>query len=246
MAVSKQGDRLLLEWLPLPSLLELAVKMKTYSYVWNNGNQNYLEMFNIWFGNLLQLWLLVGGKALRESWQREEEGPGGVEAVCVSQWVLPGRGDCRRWGRPELSGQAWCYVVALVFPTLPSLHSVMNGFLLVCGHGPSLKSILTKAQNTHPNQPASLCPGLWILPTASPPAADWLSLSLANRPKWKEWLNLHRETSCFPVQRPEVTRQDGKMLLWSKQRVDLSKCALSIYWRRGNIKRDNSDHLLVI
>lgn len=59
-----------------------------------------------------------------------------------------------RWGRPELSGQAWCYVVALVFPTLPSLHSVMNGFLLVCGHGPSLKSILTKAQNTHPNQPA--------------------------------------------------------------------------------------------
>lgn len=62
-------------------------------------------------------------------------------------------------GRREGAGQSsvarfgatWS---AWFFPTFPSLHSVMNGFLLVCGHGPGLKSILTKAQNTHPSQPA--------------------------------------------------------------------------------------------
>ena len=54
-------------------------------------------------------------------------------------------------------GATWS---AWFFPTFPSLHCVMNGFLLVCGRGPGLKSILTKAQNTHPSQPASLCPGL--------------------------------------------------------------------------------------
>lgn len=65
-------------------------------------------------------------------------------------------------------GATWS---AWFFPTLPSLHGVMNGFLLVCGRGPGLKSILTKAQNTHSSQPASLRPEL---PTAGPPAANWL------------------------------------------------------------------------
>lgn len=52
-------------------------------------------------------------------------------------------------------GATWS---AWFFPMFPSLHSVMNGFLLVCGRGPGLKSILTKAQNTHPSQPASQPP----------------------------------------------------------------------------------------
>ena len=80
-----------------------------------------------------------------------------MKAVCASQWVLPGRGDCRRGegaGQDSVArlGATWS---AWFFPTLPSLHSVMNGFLLVCGRGPSLNSILTKAQNTHPSKPAS-------------------------------------------------------------------------------------------
>lgn len=89
-----------------------------------------------------------------------------MEVVCVSQWVLPGRGDCRRRegaGQDSVArlGATWS---AWFFPMLPSLHSVMNGFLLVCGHGPGLKSILTKAQNTHPSQPASQ-PVSWPLNT---------------------------------------------------------------------------------
>lgn len=74
----------------------------------------HLEVFGIWFGKQL----LVTGKAPGE-WQREsEEGVWGVKAVCASQWVLPGRGDCRRedGGRPGLGGHTWCYVVGLVFP----------------------------------------------------------------------------------------------------------------------------------
>lgn len=80
------------------------------------------------------------------------------------------------------------------FPMFPSLHSVMNGFLLVCGRGLRLKSILTKAQNTHPSKPtnqsatpsASLRPGLWALPTTSPPATNWLCKTLSFTSYWNE------------------------------------------------------------
>lgn len=75
----------------------------------------------------------------------------------MSQWVLPGRGDYRRreGDRPGLSGQAWCYVVGLVFPHV-SFPAQRNEWLPTgLWPWPGLKSILTKAQNTHPSQPAS-------------------------------------------------------------------------------------------
>lgn len=60
----------------------------------------------------------ITGSLLVDKPIREDKEAKGLEAVCMSQWVLPGRGDWRRGerGRPGLSGQAWCYVVCLVFP----------------------------------------------------------------------------------------------------------------------------------
>lgn len=86
----------------------------------------------------------------------------GVGVLSVCHWVLPGhrhrtRSEEGRSGLRERLGATWS---ARFFPMFPSLYSIMNGFLLVCGCGLSLNSILPKSQNTHSSQPVSQHPGL--------------------------------------------------------------------------------------
>lgn len=75
----------------------------------------------------------------------------------MCRWVLPGHRDRRRSekGRSGLGDRLGATWSARFFPMFPSLYCVMNGFLLVCGRGLSLNSILTKSQNTHSSQSAS-------------------------------------------------------------------------------------------
>lgn len=61
--------------------------------------------------------------------------------VCARWWVLPGRWLFRssEGGGPVQDsaarlGATWS---AWFFPTFPSLHALMNGFLLVCGRSPT-------------------------------------------------------------------------------------------------------------
>lgn len=171
----------------------------------------HLEVFSIWFGKQL----LVARKALGEWQQEAEEGIWGVKAVCASQWVLPGRGDCRSKagaGQDSVAilGATWS---AWFFPTLPSLHGVMNGFLLVCGYSPSLKSILTKAQNTHPSRQAGQS-------MSSPPNAFdhestccWLTQPFSHREHFlsRTGVFIHLQESLFAGKRMLASYQNQSL-----------------------------------
>lgn len=112
------------------------------------------------------------------------------------------------------------------FPMFPSLHSVMNGFLLVCGRGLRLKSILTKAQNTHPSKPtnqsatpsASLRPGLWALPTTSPPATNWLCKTLSFTSYWNERTSFCLECLKKPEECYTLTSYSVHLGMWTWSR----------------------------
>lgn len=138
--------------------------------------------------------------------------PTGVWAVCVCRWVLPGHRDRRRSeeGKSGLGKRLGATWSARFFPMFPSLYSIMNGFLLVCGRGLSLNSILTKSQNTHSSQsvsqsvslpaclPTSQHPGLWVFKTTFPPATNTLSYTPLHRLQWQEWFwwNILWRVSC--------------------------------------------------
>lgn len=96
----------------------------------------------------------------------------------------------KRRGRPGLSGQAWCYVVGLVFPHV-AFPAQRNEWLPTgLWPWPRLKEYTYQGPEYTPqpaSQPASLCPGLWTLPTTSPPATDGLSHTLSHQLQWKEW-----------------------------------------------------------
>lgn len=82
--------------------------------------------FNICFGNQLQHWLLVGGKALRKLTARGRRTQGCGSCLCEPVGVAwAWRLQEKRRGRPGLSGQVWCYVVGLVFPhvAFPAQHN---------------------------------------------------------------------------------------------------------------------------
>lgn len=137
------------------------------------------------------LWLFIAGKALhtQRDWRTT-----GVQALSVCHWVLPGhrhrrRSEEGRSGLGERLGATWS---ARFFPMFPSLYSIMNGFLLVCGCGLSLNSILTKSQNTHSTQPVSQHPGLWVFRTTFPPATNTPSEHWLQWQQWLQWNILWR------------------------------------------------------
>lgn len=104
--------------------------------------------------------------------------PTGVWAVCVCHWVLPGHRDRRRSeeGKSGLGKRLGATWSARFFPMFPSLYSIMNGFLLVCGRGLILNSILTKSQNTHSSQSVSQSVSLPACLPANQPASWPLSV----------------------------------------------------------------------
>lgn len=103
----------------------------------------------------LQRWLFIAGKALHT--QREIEDPRVCELFVCAIGCCRGietEGEVRKASQDsgKRLGATWS---ARFFPMFPSLYSIMNGFLLVCGRGLSLNSILTKSQNTHSSQSVS-------------------------------------------------------------------------------------------
>lgn len=94
------------------------------------------------------------------------------------------RGDGAGQDSVAMLGATWS---AWFFPTLPSLHGVMNGFLLVCGRGPSLKSILTKAQNTHPSRPASQPACVLSSEHSQPPVHLLQTGAVSVSQRWLKW-----------------------------------------------------------
>lgn len=109
-----------------------------------------------------KLFVRAGGRCLGVETAGEEKAQARTQWPCL---VLR--------GRPGFS------------PRCRSLHSVMNGFLLVCGRGPSLKSILTKAQNTHTSRPASV-----FASENSQTAVHLLQAGAASLSHQRDWLHL--------------------------------------------------------